>query len=45
MEQNDLIAHVKGEKDAVLIRAIVNPQLSDFPSDHIGIGPLETSAL
>lgn len=41
MEQNNLIVHVKEIKNSVLIRAVMNPQLSDFPSNDIRIGPLK----
>ena len=45
MNQNNLISYMKEVKHTVLIRAIVNPQLPDFPSDHIGIWPFEIRPL
>lgn len=45
MCQYDMITHLKEIENTVLIRTLVYSQFPDFPSDGIGIWPLEMRSL
>ena len=45
MYQHNLIKHLEEIENAVLVRAMMYPQLSYFTPDNVGIGPLEIRPL